>query len=81
LRARHGKENQIEVRRAVQNQRSEAGREALLVVADDSGLPVMQQPYYLAWHKATGVYYVGGTDPRIYLKTRHRLQAAFRFRE
>lgn len=57
------------------------GAKPFLVVADDSGLPVMQQPYYLAWHKATGVYYVGGTDPRIYLKTRDRLQAIFRFRE
>ena len=57
------------------------GSKPLLVVADDEGEPVLALPHYLAWHKATGTYYVGGTHPRQYLRTTDRLQAIFRFRE
>ncbi len=57
------------------------GSKPLLVVVDDDGQPVMEHPYYLAWHKATGTFYVGGKQPREYLKTRDRLQAIYRFRE
>ncbi|UCF32449.1 MAG: hypothetical protein JSV78_08935, partial [Phycisphaerales bacterium] len=57
------------------------GTKPLSVVTDDDGLPVLDLPYYLAWHKGTGTFYVGGSKPRVYLKTRERLQAIFRFRE
>ena len=57
------------------------GTKPLLVVTDDDGQPVLDLPHYLAWHKATGTFYVGGSKPRVYLKTRERLQAIWRFRE
>ena len=56
----------------------------LLVAADDDDLPVMDGRHYLAWHKPTGMFYVGGTGKswnEANLKTRERLQAIFRFRE
>ena len=57
------------------------GRKPLLVVTDEQGCPVMNPPYYLAWHKGTGTYYVGGKEPRAYLRTRDRLRAIYRYRE
>ena len=57
------------------------GTKPLLVVTDDDGQPVMTLPHYLAWHKATGTFYVGGSEPRAYLKTRDRLEAIYRFRD
>ncbi len=57
------------------------GTKPLQVVTDDDGQPVLDLPHYLAWHKATGTFYVGGSKPRVYLRTRDRLQAIFRFRE
>ena len=59
----------------------QSGRKPLLVVADDEGHPVMELPHYLAWHKATGTFYVVGSNPRAYLRTRDRHQAIFRFRD
>ena len=56
----------------------------ILVVADDDDLPAMDGRYYLAWHKPTGMFYVGGTgEPwnKTNLKTRDRLIAIFRFRD
>jgi hypothetical protein len=59
----------------------QSGAKPLLVVTDDDGQPVLDLPYYLAWHKGTGTFYVGGSEPRTYVKTRDRLQAVYRFRE
>jgi len=57
------------------------GKKPLLVVKDDEGQPVMDLPFYLAWHKGTGTYYVGGSKPREYLRTKDRKLAIFRFRD
>lgn len=39
----------------------------LLVVCDRNGEPVMDGPHYLAWHSASGRFYIGGHTPRTYL--------------
>jgi integrase len=52
-----------------------------LVVVDDDGSPVMEGKHYLGWHKATGTFIVGGTQPREYLRTKDIKLAIFRFRE
>jgi integrase len=52
-----------------------------LVVVDDHGSPVMEGKHYLGWHKATGTFIVGGTQPREYLRTKNITLAIFRFRE
>ncbi len=62
-------------------QLAQKNRKPLMVVADDDGSPVLDGRHYLAWHKATGTFYVGGSEPREYLRTRDRLQAIFRFRQ
>lgn len=60
---------------------AQKNRKPLMVVADDDGVPVLDGRHYLAWHKTTGTFYVGGSEPREYLRTRDRLQAIYRFRE
>jgi hypothetical protein len=60
------------------------GRKPLLIVADDKRPPVMNLPWYLAWHRPTGYFYVGGTGmswTKSNLKTRDRVRAIFRFRD
>ncbi len=57
------------------------GTKPLLVVTDDDGQPVLDLPHYLAWHKATGTFYVGGSKPRVYLKTRDQTEALWHYRE
>ncbi len=56
------------------------GAKPILVVTDDEGQPVVDLPHYLSWHKATGTFYVGGSEPRAYLKTRDRSLAIMRYR-
>jgi len=56
------------------------GTKPLLVVTDDEGQPVLDLPHYLAWHKSTGTFYVGGSHPREYLKTHDRPLAMLRYR-
>ncbi len=48
------------------------------VVTDDDGQPVIDLPYYVAWHKATGTFYVGGSKPQAYLRRRDRLHHSVR---
>lgn len=56
----------------------------LKVVADDDGNPVMDGRFYLAWHKTTGTYYVGGSGApwaKSNLRIRSHKLAIFRFRD
>ncbi len=56
----------------------------LKVVADDEGNPVVDGRFYLAWHKTTGTFYVGGSGApwaQTNLRTRCHKLAIFRFRD
>ena len=40
---------------------------AIKVVCDHSGRPILDGDHYLAWHSGTGRFYVGRTDPTLYV--------------
>ena len=40
---------------------------SIKVVLDQENQPVVDGLYYLGWHRPTGRFYVGRTDPRAYL--------------